>query len=513
MIIDTAMSLLRANSGAFCLMDRRTQTLRIRVSRGLEQARTRKIEFKPGLGIEGQVLSDGKEKMITDLALHPNQARLHPESKSKMCAPLFLGDETVGVITLEAAQYDTFNQTDLDLFAALASQGSEVLQNIATYEEIRNKANRLGLLYDIGKQISTIYSLPELFGAIIQKTAQVLKAKRAFFFILEEDQKKLELRAAVGANADMPSIPRDRGVMGHICGMQKSLLIASLASEPFYDPATDEWFARGPLLMSPLVIRGKLYGVLCLNGHRLNAEFTDEDLALLEALASQAAIAIENVELYASIRRDYLNAIKALAAAVDAKDHYTHGHSNKVMNYAEMIAKEMKMPIDEIEKIKYGALLHDVGKIGISESVLNKATALSSTEFDTIAMHPILGVSIVQNIESLRDLVPSILYHHERFNGGGYPEGRGGQAIPLGARIIAVADSWDVMTSDRAYRKALPLDVAIAELEKCSGTQFDPQIVAAFLRVVRRKHSDAIKEKPRTRKNSGRKSGPLHPDL
>jgi len=192
------------------------------------------------------------------------------------------------------------------------------------------------------------------------------------------------------------------------------------------------------------------------------------------------------VDLYASIRRDYLNAIKALAAAVDAKDHYTHGHSNKVMAYSAMIAKELGLGEKEVEKIKYGALLHDVGKIGISENVLNKPAKLTPKEFDTIAMHPILGVSIVQNIESLKDLIPIILYHHERFSGGGYPEGIASNSIPLGARIVGVADSWDVMTSDRAYRKALPLDVAIAELKKCSGTQFDPEVFAPLLRALYR---------------------------
>jgi putative nucleotidyltransferase with HDIG domain len=317
-----------------------------------------------------------------------------------------------------------------------------------------------------------------------------MKAKRGVLMIYDRERDQLTVRASVGLPDHVPTVAGlKQGIAGWVYRMGRPVILSSITESPLFDPEHDQMFLGQNLIASPLMLRKKVFGVICITD-RVGGMFNRDDLKLLGALASQAAIAIENVHLYASIRRDYLNVIKALAAAVDAKDHYTHGHSNKVMAYAGMIAKEMNLGEKEIEKIKFGALLHDIGKIGISESVLNKPAQLTPKEFDTIAMHPILGVSIVQNIETLQDLIPIILYHHERYAGGGYPEGLSKTAIPLGARIVGAADSWDVMTSDRAYRKALPLSAATAELKKWSGTQFDPEVVEALFRALAK--SDSI---------------------
>jgi putative nucleotidyltransferase with HDIG domain len=322
--------------------------------------------------------------------------------------------------------------------------------------------------------------LKRLLATVLERALQAMKARRGSLMIFDAEHDQLVVRASAGMNLAGKVVRMDSGIAGWIYHNSKPLILPSVENSPLYDRSNDQAYAGKNLIASPLVMHKKVFGIICLND-REGRSFSRDDLKLLSALASQAAIAIENVELYANLRRDYLNAIKALAAAVDAKDHYTHGHSNKVMTYAALIARELKLSDKDVEKIKYGALLHDIGKIGISETVLNKPSKLTPKEFDTIAMHPILGVSIVQNIESLKELIPIILYHHERYSGGGYPEGISGNGIPLGARIVGVADSWDVMTSDRAYRKALPLDVALAELKKCAGTQFDPEVVQALL--------------------------------
>lgn len=486
LVMDTAMSLLKATSGFLLLIDPMDKKIRAKVTRGLDQKFVRSLLVRPGEGLEGQVARNGREQLLGDLSRFPEYPPLSPDGKSKMCAPLRIKSKIVGVITIESSHINVFSKSDLELLSTLASQASEVLQNLELYEEMRNKANGLSLLFEIGKDISTILNLKRLFATILERSLQVMKARGGVLMIYDDEREQLVVRASVGIDPGLlKPVNINTGIAGWVYRNVRPVIIGSVANSPLYDRGNDAFYAGQSLIAAPLAIRRKVFGVICLHD-REGRMFTRDDLKLLGALASQAGIAIENVDLYASIRRDYLNAIKALAAAVDAKDHYTHGHSNKVMAYAAMIAKELGLSEKEVEKIKYGALLHDVGKIGISETVLNKPSKLTPKEFDTIAMHPILGVSIVQNIESLKDLIPIILYHHERYSGGGYPEGIAGNSIPLGARIVGVADSWDVMTSDRAYRKALPLDVAIAELKKCSGTQFDPEVVNALMRALER---------------------------
>ncbi|MCD4812604.1 GAF domain-containing protein [bacterium] len=487
LVMDTAMSLLKANSGVLMLKESDSDILRVKVSRGLPARFLKTFQVKVGKDVEGEVAQTGKAMMFADLE---RNSKIHPinrESRSKMCVPLSIKKKNVGIITVESAAPNTFSRNDLELFNTLGSQASEVLQNLEIYDELKTKADHLSLLFEVGKNIGSIYNLRKLFEAILVRAVQVMKARRGFLMIYDKNADALKIRASIGLDTqvDQAAVSVEKGIAGNVYQKECSILIPNVKKSPMYDQENDHIYVGHDLLACPLVaIKKKVLGVICLNDRIGTKKFDTEDLDLLNALASQAAIAIENVELYASIRRDYLNAIKALAAAVDAKDHYTHGHSNKVMVYATMIAKTMGLSRNDIEKVKYGALLHDVGKIGISEAVLNKPSKLTPKEFDTIAMHPILGVSIVQNIESLKDLIPTILYHHERYSGGGYPEGKSGNSIPLGARIVAVGDAWDVMTSDRAYRKALPISVAVAELKKFSGTQFDPDIVEVFLEAL-----------------------------
>ena len=235
----------------------------------------------------------------------------------------------------------------------------------------------------------------------------------------------------------------------------------------------------------PLKTPSRIIGVLNLVRQTGGDPFSNIDLELINVLASQASISIENVRLYQDIRDNYLKTISAFALAVEAKDEYTHGHSENVMTFTIMIAKHLNLPPDEIEQFKYAGLLHDIGKIGVSERILNKPDKLTSQEFNEIKKHPVLGSKIIANVPFLKLLVPLVLHHHEFFGGGGYPAGISGNDIPLGARILAVADAFEAMTSDRPYRKAMPQHVGLSILETQRGIQFDPDIVDAFTAAVR----------------------------
>lgn len=180
-----------------------------------------------------------------------------------------------------------------------------------------------------------------------------------------------------------------------------------------------------------------------------------------------------------------LNAVMAIANTIEAKDLYTSGHSNRVAKCSVEIAKRMGMSEDDIKELNFKALLHDIGKIGVPDAILNKPMALADDEFAIIKKHPVIGGDILKNIAIVSNLHYGALYHHERYDGKGYPKGLMGDEIPYEARIIAIADTYDAMTSDRAYRKALPRELVIAELERCKGKQFEPKITDVFIEMLR----------------------------
>ncbi|MFQ5905856.1 MAG: HD-GYP domain-containing protein, partial [bacterium] len=188
----------------------------------------------------------------------------------------------------------------------------------------------------------------------------------------------------------------------------------------------------------------------------------------------------------------YLNTLQMLANALEAKDVYSRGHTERVTRYCVEIARRMRLPEEEVETIRKAAMIHDIGKIGIKESVLNKPSGLTEEEYDHIKSHVDWGAHILKPITSLSKVVAYLSHHHEHYDGSGYPSGLSTTDIPLGARIIAVADTYDAMTSDRPYRKALPMNDAIAELKRCSGTQFDPTVVRSFIELIKSSPLDEL---------------------
>lgn len=179
----------------------------------------------------------------------------------------------------------------------------------------------------------------------------------------------------------------------------------------------------------------------------------------------------------------YVQSIQALIQALEAKDYYTRGHSQRVTMYSVALGKAMELPAERLEILRRAAVLHDLGKIGIPETILNKPARLLPEEFDSVTRHPETATTILRHIAYFHPLLPAILHHHERYDGKGYPRGLAGEKIPVESRIMAIADTFDAMTSTRAYRKALPLAEANAEVIRCAGSQFDPQIVPVFMKI------------------------------
>jgi HD-GYP domain-containing protein (c-di-GMP phosphodiesterase class II) len=242
------------------------------------------------------------------------------------------------------------------------------------------------------------------------------------------------------------------------------------------------------LLAIPLVSRKKTKGVLLLGSVR-GESFVREDAFAIEKIASQMAVALDNAGLYEDMRNLFISTVTSLANAIDAKSPWTKGHSERVMRISAELAMEMGLDEGATERVRLGGLLHDIGKIGIIEALLEKPTRLSEDEFPPMRLHPEKGVAILAPIDQLHDVLPGILFHHERYDGTGYPKGLKGEAIPLEARIITVADSFDAMVSERPYKKGYSLSQALAELREKAGSQFDPKVVENFCRYVEKRIS------------------------
>ena len=235
----------------------------------------------------------------------------------------------------------------------------------------------------------------------------------------------------------------------------------------------------------PLWTRSYFIGVLCLGGKKTGERFTQDDTSLLSTLGSQAALAIYNAQLYEAREQALLDTITALAHAIEAKDTYTINHCENITDRAVALAQALSLPRQEVENIRLGSILHDVGKIGIPDAILNKPSKLTDEEYETIKQHAQIGARIVQSVGALQGVVPIVRHHQERYDGQGYPDGLVGEEIPIGARIIAIVDAYGAMTEDRVYRKALGHEKALNELRRNAGTQFDPYVVTTFIRILK----------------------------
>ena len=423
------------------------------------------------------------------------------KSGSCIAAPLIGRGKADGIVLIFNKSPYVYNKTDAELIELLGEQIGTLLYNRELYDEMSSKAAGLEKLMKITVNIESSIDVDEIIS-----TALVESIKKIFLYssgvvVMAGRGSQLRVRTQYGCKPDLIDsvIPVD-SIVGWVCKNNKPLFIKDAKKLKFYNSEVDSLYLKKSGIVVPISTKGKIIGAMLLT--RQHGDYTRDELYLLSILANYVGGSIETAELYSNVQKDYINTIYALAAAVDAKDHYTHGHSTTVMKYATKIAEELKMGEDDIETVKYGALLHDIGKIGISENIINKPGKLTSEEYGIIKMHPQLGANIISKIDSLKKLVPMVLSHHEWLNGTGYPLGLRGEEIPFGARIISVADAYSTMTSKRPYRDERSNDYAIKELRKFSGTQFDGKIVQVMVKILKQE------EKEEKEKLEGKETAP-----
>lgn len=316
--------------------------------------------------------------------------------------------------------------------------------------------------------------------------AETLQAEASSLLLVDEETGELvfsRIYKGSGQKLQRERLAPDEGIAGWVATHGEPLIVNDVERDPRFTPRIDEetGFQTQSILCAPLWARGRVIGVLEVLNRRDGQPFDEENLRLLRAFCASAAVAMDNARLYRAVYQGYMDTMSALAATIDAKDPYTRGHSVRVTRYSLQIARQLNLPTRNLDTVMYAAVLHDIGKIGIDEAILRKPGLLTPKEAQVMALHPVIGGKIVERVAFLREAQACIRHHHERYDGSGYPDGLLGEAIPLGARIIAVADAFDAMTTDRPYRAALSQVEALAELQRDTGRHLDPTLVRLFV--------------------------------
>ncbi|MFC1592526.1 HD domain-containing phosphohydrolase [Candidatus Omnitrophota bacterium] len=352
-------------------------------------------------------------------------------------------------------------------------------------------------LFKISESISTSWNLNQLLEKILNSALEETKAMRGSLMLLDQDKQELRIIASIGLDkerAEKTRIKVGEGISGKVFQEGKPTLITSIDEHPVFSKMAhgypDKSFISMPMeldermLVFPLRRKQKVIGVININKKTSGEAFTERDLQIISVLASQAAISIENANLLDTLENNYLNTIQSLALLLEAKDKYTQGHSQRVTLYSMQIARELNLSKEDIKVIKYGAGLHDIGKIGIPEGIINKAGKLDFQELEQMKKHPVIGDDVLKPIKFLEKSRLLVRHHHERLDGKGYPDGLIGKELSILERIIIVADAYEAMSVDRPYRKALKSTQVVEELRKNSGTQFDADVVGAFVKLI-----------------------------
>ena len=352
----------------------------------------------------------------------------------------------------------------------------------------RSKSALQSVLGKIASGVSSTENIDSFLDLILETTVSALAAKSGLLLISEEGKNELIVKSSFGLAASAYSrnqrIPMEQEVVGWVVKQKKPLLIPRLHKVTTAKLGDADLIFEPPLICTPLVFQNRIVGAISVSGKEREDNFQEDELLILSNLASQIALAIENEKLNADAQQTYLDTITALALAGEARDPYSRGHSDRVSKYAVMTSKRLGLDEGRIEKIKAAAQLHDVGKIGISDEILKKPGKLSNYEMEIMRQHPVIGEGIIIPLRGFSHLRDPIRHHHEWLNGEGYPDHLKGDEISQEARIMAVADVFDAITTDRPYRKGKDFATAKQELLRYKDTRYDARVIEALLNSI-----------------------------
>ncbi|MEW6571073.1 MAG: HD domain-containing phosphohydrolase [Nitrospirota bacterium] len=342
-------------------------------------------------------------------------------------------------------------------------------------------------LFEVSKEIISEIDPKRLLRLIVETAVKETRADKSWVALSDEEKGELDLKEHHGLSSELIRDFHEvyKKTFTELVFKEKKPLVITPGKK--LPPEIESIRIKEDSSFSvyvPLRVRGSILGLLSIFRKSSEHPFTTSEVEFVSVLGGLAAAAIENARLYEKLEKSYLSTIVTLSGVVEARDLYTDKHMKDIAEYSVGIARKLGLADTEIDNIRKAALLHDLGKVSVPDSILMKAGKLSEEEMDIIKKHPANGAKMIGPVEPLRQAREIIRHHQEYYDGSGYPDGLKGDDIPLGARIIAVADAFGAMTTDRPYRKALSIKEAINELKKCAGTQFDPDIVRIFISLL-----------------------------
>jgi putative nucleotidyltransferase with HDIG domain len=412
-----------------------------------------------------------------------------------LAVPMLVRNQVEGVVVVaRRGNEPSFSANDIELVKLMVSHAALMASHISLFNDslemsvaMARRSDVIFTLDEINKSISSTLSHDKIIETAVERIGWIIQCN--FIAVLVQEKGALIVQVARGSGIRVPaSFSPGNRLIGH-----------NLAEDAFETgenrhtgSLSDRQDAGQPdislrdaglesLLAIPLVSKEAAKGVLLL-GRSEPGRFSAEDTFAIEKIAAQMAVALENARLYEELRELFISTVASLTNAIDAKSPWTMGHSERVMHLSVAVAREMGLDEASTERVRLGGLLHDIGKIGVIDALLDIRAPLSASEFVPMRLHPEVGIGILAPIERLHDVLPGILHHHEWYDGTGYPKGLKGDDIPLEARIIAVADAFDAINSNRPYRGGPRQPDALAELRRHVGSQFDPEVVQALAR-------------------------------
>jgi len=363
--------------------------------------------------------------------------------------------------------------------------------------EIRGLKKAIERSHEWEKQLLTLSVLSRILNSTLehrtvrrramQAATELMKAEVGSLLLIDEETNRLYFEVALGDKEETVKtfhLEMGEGIAGWVAKHGEPLIVHDAKNDPRFFSEVDKKsnFITRNVVCVPVKVKEKTIGVLEAINKLGGEAFSEEDVTIFQSLADQVAVALDNARLLAEIEGLFFQTAESLADAIEKRDPYTGGHTKRVTTYSLAIGEQLNLEPDEMRLLKLAAILHDIGKIGVEDRILRKTDKLNEEEYDQMKQHTVMGAEIIGHIKQLHGIIPGLKYHHEKLDGKGYPEGLANGYIPLIAKIVAVADTFDAMTSDRPYRKALLREEAFHELQRCCGTQFDKGLVDAFIK-------------------------------
>jgi len=438
------------------------------------------LRTRVGRGITGRCAELGESIVVADAA-NCEFGRLiegtDPIEESLLAVPLRYGSRVVGVIVVSKLGLDQFDEDDVRLLEVLAGHAAVAVENASLYEAARREADSATSLLEFGRELATLVDLDDIAARVTELSAEILGSSNTSFYL--EAEGELFLRGEHGHSPELASRLAERTYPSEALDVRCDPYVAEPQD---YEPVIGEApVPGGRYAVAPFDVDGR---VGCLVALVERDDFGERELALLGGLAQQAKLAIANASSYEGLERTFVSTVEALANALEANDEYTSTHARWITDLSLRVGRELGLDERALKCLELGALLHDIGKIGIPSDVLAKPGRLTAAERTLVQTHPELGERIIAPIDRLQVVRPIVRHCHERWDGQGYPDGISGESIPLESRIIFVCDAYHAMTTDRPYRRRLSHREAVRRLAEGAGSQFDPNVVEVALRVL-----------------------------